>query len=806
MSRIAHLPALLALAACAGREAPGSGPPSPPEPDRGARIVVEAEAPTERDPEDTSFARSVPSRWASGRACLVGFFGEGSCTYRVELPHDGPWSVWLRYAATGDGALRAALDGATLEPVEYRSTGALAGKHAWAWTRLFVGELGAGLHELRLHAAPLRPDCLVLSPDPEEPEWMRPRAPGPYDEATLAALARPLPAPTADGPARSVEQDLPAWFERARVVLHTRLSPRWRERPAFRTAARAFADLGAPAFVRHVRTAGEGAWWASAVGPVEPWALDEGGADGDIVSAMIARAHALDGRFVGYYRHLEDTALAELHPDWVCRDDLGRIVDQRNGAPRMCFNSPYADVVETRLVELTARGADAIYLDEAHAAPDGCWCAWCRDGFREATGLELPDAIDAEDPLWQKLVDFQNLTAERTILRWQRAVHASRPGTVLIVSTSSAPDFLSPQVTDRLPRLSDSPKTEFAKGSSHRLENLLRRQPELWQPPRDTRLALGWVWNRDAADGRPPHVWVNELVDEPSATFASAGLLAHGCIANLDHDENEIRPEGGAERFRPALALGRAVGDALAGARAERRILVHVPAGAGARRSGDETRIWREALAPLHGAWTTLVRARAAVGIVTDGQLADGSFRTSAAGTAPALVLPASDALDEAARRAVASFEDGGGVVVRLNARDWLAPDAVASSRAALLSQLAGPLAASPLSVRGGPERLHAVSFVDRGGDRVVALANDFGWVWADRRTLPGGAAVRLPPGIDVVPPDASGVRVELRTPLAPLEVRDVLTGVELPWTRAGELVRIEVPEFRALAVLRIRL
>ena len=50
------------------------------------------------------------------------------------------------------------------------------------------------------------------------------------------------------------------------------------------------------------------------------------------------------------------------------------------------------------------------------------------------------------------------------------------------------------------------------------------------------RQAVGWTVLRDAADGRPPHIWAPGLPDINHAKAFAASLMTFGCIANMDVD------------------------------------------------------------------------------------------------------------------------------------------------------------------------------------------------------------------------------------------------------------------------------
>ena len=142
----------------------------------------------------------------------------------------------------------------------------------------------------------------------------------------------------------------------------------------------------------------------------------------------------------------------------------------------------------------------------------------------------------------------------------------------------------------------------------------------LLAPEPDARLALGYTLARDAADGRPAHIWTHGLLDEASTLYAAAGMVAHGCIANLDVAEATI-PNA---MFEKAFALGARISPALAGTVPLRWAAVHYPEDARNALAPDQIRQWKDVLYPLYGAYRALLRARLPVGVVTDSQLEEG--------------------------------------------------------------------------------------------------------------------------------------------------------------------------------------
>lgn len=763
------LGALLGLAACLG-----SGPVRGVDP-----VLVELEAPSARTPDDGTFARATAARWASGRECATAFFGQGRAEWILPVPRAGEGTLWLRYAARSDVALPfgwGGLDEAELEPRELPGTGATSGKHAWGWAALDRISLAAGEQRFTLGAAPLRLDCVVLAGE-ERPTWLDPAAVRELSAQERARLAGPLSPASPPWLAAFAGLEPPRWYDRTRMCLHTRFGPPWVEREAFRQVAAGFHELGARSYVRHLHTRGEGLWWPSETGPSAPWGT------GTLARELVAAAHERDLRLVAYYRHLEDSHLAETQPRWCCRDDLGAVRMGRNGAPRICLNSPYLELLEARLVELAELGVDGVYFDEDHWPRDGCWCEACVRGFEGETGLDMPARVDEEDPRYRRLLEFGAVSMERSFARLHGTLRAVAPDLALLIGSNRAVDPMEHFGSDRLWRIADGVKTEYGKGHGVALRLQLARRPELEAPARDAWLALGWAFARDAAEGRPPHVWANAIPDAEMAQAATAALIAHGCVANLDCKEAEL-PD--LETFGAAVALGNQMSDALAGARPERSVVVHWPGALREQLTGEE--VFARVALPLGVAFEHLLRARRSAGVITDSLLAEGALDG-----VRALLLPAPEALTPRQRAALADFEQAGGLVVRhRDGWDFTRLDDLDA----------------PWSVTGGTPRMHAVGHVverasaDGTAARrglVLALTNDPGWVYTDPRVSRAGRPLTLPPGVDVLPAACDDVVV--RVPIGTSEVLDVLRGGPL------ELVdgRVRVPAFQHAALLLIR-
>ncbi len=793
------------------------------QPASAAGLRVEAERPARRDASDPGFAQVVRSPALSGGAGLSRFFLPGSVTYAVAVDRAATWYLWVRYAANQEQTLRFALPAGDAPDRERAARATLPGTgdlDTYRWGRLGAMVLPAGPHRLTVFSAPVRLDCFWLGAADQPPP-----DPPPVDLAATMRdqLAAPLEPIVPAWLAEADAYELPAWYEAIRVCAHTRLSWPMRSRhpDTWANAGRLLHTIGFESIARHLKSGSEGAWWPSRVGAV----IDEA-RERDFAREIIDEAHAHGCRIFVYHRHMEDAGVAREHPEWQARDGRGRTVTRRG--PMLCLNTPYADFVQTRLVELAERGADGFYFDEVHMVKPLCHCAACREGFARATGLAYPAGDNPADPAFARAVEYRNTVLEQVFRRWRAAIHRVNPAAVLLIGSNTYPAMHDRHTTHRLWRIADAMKSEFNLPVRTGNNRVFARDRSLALPEVDARLALAWTLNRDACDGRPPHVWAHGLPDAAHALFATAGLLAHGQVANLDQREDEIPDH---ERFRAAVELGARVGPALAGTRPLRWAAVHFSEHARDHHLPDESAAWREVLYPIYGAFTTLLRQRLPVGIVTDSQLEQGrldGYRV--------LFLPAPSHLTAPMRAAVAAFERAGGrVVTQRPGWDWHRPGGgMAESGAALRAALGGVAEAAPVQALGGPEKLQMVPHLSRDGRRAtVALVNDFSWVRTGReepRAAKGQPAAPRPAGKTATapavrpgsgegenegvvgrvaagpPPPCTGVRLIVRLPVAPGAAREVVSGAPLRPQAIPGGVAFDLPDFACLSVVSFEL
>ena len=156
--------------------------------------------------------------------------------------------------------------------------------------------------------------------------------------------------------------------------------------------------------------------------------------DRDGTREVTALCHKHGIRYLTYYwAQREPASLGQAHPQWRCRTSNG------NPTAYYCVNTPYRDLVRSRIVELVKDvGVDGIFFDMFHARGSECYCEACRSKFRKLTGQDPPVKEDFDSPLWQEWVNFKYRSIEEALLDFNRAIKAANPEAALVVNTWNA--------------------------------------------------------------------------------------------------------------------------------------------------------------------------------------------------------------------------------------------------------------------------------------------------------------------------------------------------------------------------------
>ena len=209
----------------------------------------------------------------------------------------------------------------------------------------------------------------------------------------------------------------------------------------------------------------------------------------------------------------------------------------------------------------------------------------------------------------------------------------------------------------------------------------------------------------------------------------------------------------------------------------------------------DPDQAWVRVLNPFHGAFHALLRARLPVGVITDSQLEEGrldSYRV--------LFLPAPDRLNEPMSAAVSAFRAGGGLVIEQKPEwHWHEATGLRLASDALMEDLEDAALQSPVRVVGGPEKMHAVSFINAENRLTISLANDFSWVFTGRD--PTEEDLNLRP-----PPPCEGVRIRMHDFGQPARVFEAVQEAILPAVEIQDGFEVSVPTFEHMAVVVVDL
>ena len=371
--------------------------------------------------------------------------------------------------------------------------------------------------------------------------------------------------------------------------------------------------------------------------------------------------------------------------------------------------------------------------------------------------------------------------------RYRKDIHERNPECVILIGSNTWPTMADRHMTNRLFRIADSMKTEFTLPI--RMGGRIL-QPGAGSTPFDpeVKVALGYTLARDACDGRPAHIWTHNLQDETSALYAAAGVMTHGCIANIDVREDTIPNM----TYKPAFELGNRVSPYFRRTRPLRWAAIHYSEFAKDRYELNGPECWRRVLFPVYGAYLTLFRAHLPVGVITDSQLEEGlldGYRV--------LFLPAPEHLTDRMRRVVDNFEAAGGLVIRQREEwAWHDPAGLDAAVAGMMAALGDEVARAPVQASGGPPDMHVDSFVSPDGKRLtVSLSNEFTWLHTGRNPP-------APEDLPKPPPDCEGVSVAIRGRGVPVRVFDAVTGDELQFRRIDGGVRVRIPTFGWMAVV----
>src|SRR5579871_1705676 len=171
------------------------------------------------------------------------------------------------------------------------------------------------------------------------------------------------------------------------------------------------------------------------------------------------------------------------HPDWrriPTNTTVIPAVDTKSdpiGGP-LCLLGPWGDALIDLLAEALTKypDIDAFSFDGLHHS-GVCYCRRCREDYRKATGLEIPD-VNMNDLAFRRYLLWRDRRLEALIERMQTRLKHIKPGVALVTWTTNAGRFghfldIPRNMSARMNLLLDAPDQEFWMDETNRGNTLI---------------------------------------------------------------------------------------------------------------------------------------------------------------------------------------------------------------------------------------------------------------------------------------------------------------------------------------------
>ena len=151
----------------------------------------------------------------------------------------------------------------------------------------------------------------------------------------------------------------------------------------------------------------------------------------DLVSELIEAGRKRGILYVPYIPIDCDQRAFREHPEWRPLKSDGSPLEDTDGWPRLCTNSPFGGFVVEYVRELVSNyDIHGLWFDGVglNAAPTYCYCPACRDGFRQSTGLEAPTSSEKDQATWDAWKNYRHDAVRRLMARIRQVAHDIKPG------------------------------------------------------------------------------------------------------------------------------------------------------------------------------------------------------------------------------------------------------------------------------------------------------------------------------------------------------------------------------------------
>ena len=199
------------------------------------------------------------------------------------------------------------------------------------------------------------------------------------------------------------------------------------------------------------------------------------GSTGDPAAERLALCKRYNVRSIGAIPPCLQTQMYKAHPDWRAIPTNTKDIPSVDLAAHpeggtLCEMGPWGDFLIDVLAEIVQKypdldgfGFDGIHHGMGMAGV--CYCQHCREGFRKATGLEMPNP-DMNDPNFRRLLLWEDRRMEAYVERMQERLKTIKPGFAIVTWTTNAGRFghfldIPHNMSARMNLLFDAPSQEF---------------------------------------------------------------------------------------------------------------------------------------------------------------------------------------------------------------------------------------------------------------------------------------------------------------------------------------------------------
>ncbi len=588
----------------------------------------------------------------------------------------------------------------------------------------------------------------------------------------------------------SFSYELPDWIDGNRVQMHTRFLGKYLEDPRFYKLSKVMKNKGVNVITRHFKTGGEQAYWQSSVGLKSPRLKD---VNPLIANDIIKSAHIEDTYVIGYYFHVADKWAQKRHPQWVCRQSNGAPAKVNQGA-LLCLNSPHLDFLITRLEELVRMGIDGIYFDYLHFPNDGCWCGFCQEKFIKEERLAVPK--NRKDKNWPKYKEAANRFFTENIKTIRSAIHSLNEEAVLIVSANTWPSLINYHLSENLFQHVDLLKTEYGLSYRALKKFKLEFSVPLSQLPlqKDIQISKGLIISRDATNGRPPHIWCAGFLDETNALYATASILTHGGIANMDMEEGKI-PD---KMLDSSFDLGTVLNPYMKKTTPFKWVGIYFPEKLKNKYLDNPKMAWDKIILPTDGVFEALMRARVPVGFITDSQMEAGKFDDYSY-----VFIVEEKNISPQGKRHLKKYENNGGKIIsNQETWNWSTDKSKKIAFQDLLTKYPALIENAPIQLFSNSHKVQMGAFKKKNKNQIIVnCLNDFDWVERFNYLKINKLNLREKVKRTSIPPLARDNQLVLRNfSGTPKQIIDAMTGNKLAFTVENETIRIKLDDFQLMS------